>query len=230
MRSVACSLSRPPTTVLAVAASAGGFEPLKDLMMQLPTDLALSVLIVVHIPPDHPTLLAKLLDRVSAYEVLQAADGMPVESERAYVAPPDHHMTLFQRYIRVTSGPRENRVRPAADPLFRSTARWYGDQAVGLVLSGMRSDGAKGLAELHQRGGRALVQDPGQADFPPMPEAAIKADHPDLIGTPGMFVEVIVQTAEANQKREAAHHDNVWGAGTSEYGAEAAAGQSKDEV
>jgi two-component system chemotaxis response regulator CheB len=215
--------------VLAIAASAGGFEPLKDLMVRLPPDLALSVLIVMHISPDHPTLLAKLLNRVSAYEVLQAADRMPVESERAYVAPPNHHLTLFQQYIHLTSGPRENRVRPSADPLFRSTARWFGDQAIGLVLSGMRSDGAKGLAEIHQRGGRALVQDPEQADFPPMPEAAIRADQPDLIGTPRMIVEAIIQTAEANLKRDAARLDNAWAGATPDNGAEPATGQTEPE-
>jgi two-component system chemotaxis response regulator CheB len=186
--------------VLAIAASAGGFEPLRVLMVQLPPDLALSVLIVMHIRPDHPSILAKLLNRVSAYEVLQAADRMPVASERAYVAPPNHHMTVFQQHIQLTSGPRENRVRPSADPLFRSTARWYGDQAIVLVVSGMRSDGAKGLAEIHQRGGRVLVQDPRLADFPSMPEAAIRADRPDLVGTPGMIVDEIVRTAEANLK------------------------------
>jgi two-component system chemotaxis response regulator CheB len=198
-------------------------------MVQLPTDLALSVLIVMHISPDHPTILASLLNRVSAYEVLQAADRMPVASERAYVAPPDHHLTLFQQYIRLTNGPREHHVRPAADPLFRSTARWYGDQAIGLVLSGMRSDGAKGTTEIHQRGGRVLVQDPGQAEFPPMPEAAIKADQPDLIGTPGMIVEEIVRTAEANLKREAAGHNGP-PAVTVDIGAQPATGRTEDEL
>jgi two-component system chemotaxis response regulator CheB len=229
VESVACLSNRPPTTVLAIAASAGGYEPLKDLMVQLPTDLALSVLIVMHISPDHPTILARLLNRVSAYEVLQAADRMPVASARAYVAPPNHHLTLFQRYIRLTKGPRENRVRPSADPLFRSTARWYGDHAIGLVLSGMRSDGAKGIAEIHQRGGRVLVQDPEQADFPPMSEAAIKADEPDLIGTPGMMVEEIVRTAEANLKGEAAHHNGP-PAVTVDIGAEPARGRTEDEL
>jgi two-component system chemotaxis response regulator CheB len=203
---MAGSPSRAPNTVLAIAASAGGFEPLKDLMGQLPPDLALSVLIVMHISPDHPSVLSKLLDRVSAYEVLEAVDRTSLQSGRAYVAPPDHHMTLFRQCIRLTNGPRENRVRPSADPLFRSAALWYGNRAIGLVLSGLRCDGAYGLAEIHRRGGRALVQDPGQADFPPMPEAAIRVDQPDVIGTPEIIAEAIVRAAEANQKSETASH------------------------
>jgi two-component system chemotaxis response regulator CheB len=168
----------------------------------------MSVLVVMHISPEGPNILARLLDRVSQYEVVQACDGMTLASRYAYVAPPNQHLTLVKQQIRLTSGPRVHGARPSADPLFRSTARWYGARAIGLVLSGMRSDGASGLAEIHRLRGRALVQDPENADFAPMPEAAIKADQPDLIGTPRKIVEAIVQAARANLRDEAAGRDD----------------------
>jgi two-component system chemotaxis response regulator CheB len=198
-------------------------------MEQLPPSLALSVLVVMHISPEHPNILARLLNRVSQYEVEQACDGMTLASGHAYVAPPNHHMTLVKQQIRLTSGPREQRVRPSANPLFRSTARWYGTRAIGLVLSGMRSDGASGLAEIHRRGGRALVQDPKNADFAPMPEAAIRADQPDLIGTPGEIVDAIVEAARANLRGEAAYQDDDRAEDTATPGADNATWREENE-
>jgi two-component system chemotaxis response regulator CheB len=189
---------RSPTTVLAIAASAGGFEPLSDIIELLPSDLDLSVLIVVHISRSRPTPLAKLLSRVSTYDVTEAVDAQPLEVGHVYVAPPDHHLTVFRDSVRLTQGPRENRARPAADPLFRSIARWYGQRSIGLVLSGMRNDGASGLAGVHRRGGLALVQDPDEALFPPMPQAAIRANEPKVLSTPKEIVQAIDETARAN--------------------------------
>ena len=108
----------PPRTVVGIAASAGGFEPLKTILNLLPPDLDLAVLIVMHISRNRPNLLAGLLDRVSKYEVVEAVDGASLQSGYAYVAPPDHHLTLLDGQVHLARGPRENRVRPAADPSF----------------------------------------------------------------------------------------------------------------
>jgi two-component system chemotaxis response regulator CheB len=188
----------PPRSVLAIAASAGGFKPLSEILELLPSDLDLCVLVVVHISRSRPSLLAKVLRRASTYEVAEAVDAEPLASGRAYVAPPDHHLTVMEGRVRLTQGPRENRMRPAADPLFRSVARWYGPLSIGLVLSGMRNDGATGLAEVRRRGGLALVQDPAQALFSHMPEAAIRADKPEVLSAPGEMVHAIEQAALAN--------------------------------
>jgi two-component system chemotaxis response regulator CheB len=173
-------------------------DPLREIIELLPTDVDLSVLVVVHINRRGPSLLAELLNRGSQYDVTQAVDGQPLESGHVYVARPDRHLTVFKDRVRLTRAPRENGARPAGDPLFRSMARWHGSSSVGLVLSGMRNDGASGLAEVHRRGGLPLVQDPKEALFPRMPEAAIRADKPKVLGTPREIVRVIERTARAN--------------------------------
>jgi two-component system chemotaxis response regulator CheB len=184
--------------VLGIAASAGGLEPLRDIVELLPYDVDLSVLVVVHISRSHPSRLAKLLNRVSKYDVTEAVDGQLLESGNVYVARPDRHLTVFNDRVRLTRAPRENGTRPAADPLFRSMARWHGSSSIGLVLSGMRSDGASGLAEIHRRGGLTLVQDPENALFRPMPEAAIRANKPKVLGTASEIVQAIEQSAGEN--------------------------------
>ncbi len=193
---------RRPCTVLGIAASAGGLEPLLDIVELLPVDLDLAVLIVVHISRSRPNLLATILDRASKYEVTEADDRRPLEAGHVYVAPPDHHLTVVDDRVRLSRGPHENRARPAADPLFRSIGRWYGRSSMGLVLSGMREDGASGLAELRRGGGRALVQDPARAQYPTMPVAAIRADEPEVLGSPSEIVKAIAQTARANAKED----------------------------
>lgn len=200
---------RRPTTVLAIAASAGGFEPLKEIVERLPSDAGLSVLVVMHLSRSGPSSLAQVLGRVSLYEASQAVDAEPLESNHVYVAPPNYHLTVRDGHVRLTLGPRENRVRPSADPLFRSIARSYGLLAVGLVLSGMQNDGANGLAEIHRRGGLALVQDPGEAQFPPMPEAAIRADEPKVLSAPEEIVQAIEEAALENIRDRASRlsHD-----------------------
>lgn len=93
---------------------------------------------------------------------------------RAYVAPPDLHLLIEPGYVRLTRGPRENRHRPAIDPLFRTAARVYGSRVAGIILTGMLDDGALGLHIVKSEGGVAIVQDPDDAMFPSMPANVLK--------------------------------------------------------
>ena len=90
------------------------------------------------------------------------------------MAPPDHHLLVKQGCLRVTRGLRENRVRPAIDPLFRSAAVAYGARVVGVVLSGLQNDGTAGLLAIKRCGGIAIVQDPKDALYPGMPRSALE--------------------------------------------------------
>ena len=166
--------------IVAVGASAGGVEALRALVGGLPPDYPGAVLVVLHIPRDSPSALPAILGRSGPLPAAHAVDGEPVRSGRIYVAPNDHHLLLIDGRLRLTRGPAENGHRPAVDPLFRSVARAAGPRAVGVVLSGSRDDGAAGLASVAGRGGTTVVQEPSDALYPGMPEAAlaqVAADH-----------------------------------------------------
>jgi two-component system chemotaxis response regulator CheB len=166
--------------VVAVGASAGGVEALRALVGALPPDYPGAILVVLHVPRDAPSALATILDRSGPLPATTATDGETLRYGHIYVAPNDRHLIVLDDHIRLTRGPAENGHRPAIDPLFRSVARTFGPRAIGVVLSGARDDGAAGLANIAARGGTTLVQDPADALYPWMPQAAldrIDADH-----------------------------------------------------
>jgi len=163
-----------------VGASAGGVEALRTLAAGLPADLPASVLVVLHVPRASPSALPAILRRVCPLPVRAAVDGEPLRHGRIYVARADHHLLVIDGYIRLSRGPAENGHRPAIDPLFRSAARGHGPRVIGVVLSGTRGDGATGLLTIARQGGATIVQDPEDAIFPFMPQAAldqVTADH-----------------------------------------------------
>ena len=155
--------------IVVIGASSGGVEALMRLMGDLPA----SVFVVVHLPQEHPSVLARLLDRAGPLEAKNAEDGEEMTPGRVYVAPPDHHLLLEDGRVRLTRGPKENRHRPAVDALFRTAAVAQGPRVVGVVLTGAHDDGTAGLFAIKRRGGGAIVQDPKEALFPGMPESAL---------------------------------------------------------
>jgi two-component system chemotaxis response regulator CheB len=159
--------------IITVGASAGGVEALGTLVEGLPADLPASVFVTLHVPSHGFSALPQILSRRGPLPAQHARDGEVIVPGRIYVAPPDHHMLIHPGAIRLSKGPRENGVRPAVDPLFRTAARWYGLRVVGVVLSGMLDDGTAGLLAIKERGGLAVVQHPDDAMFPGMPRAAL---------------------------------------------------------
>lgn len=170
----------PGRDIAVIGASSGGVEALREVLGGLPPDLAASVFVVVHVSPESPGILPRVLDRACPLPVSAAENGEPVVRGRVYVAPPGLHLLLEGGRVRLARGPKENRHRPAVDPLMRSAAVEHGPRCVGVVLSGMLSDGTAGLAALKRRGGVAIVQDPEDALFPSMPLSAlenVEVDH-----------------------------------------------------
>ncbi len=163
--------------VIVIAASAGGFQPLRRIVAALPVPCTVAVLVVMHIG-SNPSVLPSLLS-TRDHPATHAQDGTLIEAGRVYVAPPDRHMLVSDGHIRLNREPKVHHTRPAADPLFISAAEGYGQHVMGIVLSGGDSDGAAGLRAITKHGGMALVQDPEEAEMPSMPLAAIMADHPD---------------------------------------------------
>jgi len=165
--------------IVVIGASAGGMEAVRQLIGLLPDTFQASVFLVWHTSPSTRSVLPSLLERVGPLKAAYAVDREAIVPRRIYMAPPDHHLLLERGFVRVTKGPKENRFRPAIDPLFRSAAYVYGPRTIGVVLTGALDDGTAGLWTIKLRGGTAIVQDPEEALIPSMPLSALKAVNVD---------------------------------------------------
>lgn len=166
--------------IVVIGGSAGSIGPIKTILSQLPADLPAAVVIVVHVPSNSRGIYASIASMGGGLPIKVAEDGDTIELGQTYIAPPNHHLLITGKQLRLGNGPRENLVRPAIDPLFRSAAIQYGPRAIGVVLSGMLNDGAAGLSAIKQCGGIALVQAPRDASASEMPLAALEATPVDL--------------------------------------------------
>jgi two-component system, chemotaxis family, protein-glutamate methylesterase/glutaminase len=182
--------------VIAIGASAGGVEALSALVSALPKDLAAPILVVLHVSAAGRSFLPDILDRRTELIARHAQDGEPLHAGRVYVAPPDDHLVVRDGTVFLTREPRENGHRPAVDPMFRSVAAAYGRRAIGVVLSGTRDDGSRGLASIKAAGGTALVQDPAECMYDGMPESAIRATQVDaVLGVAGIADRLVAMSA-----------------------------------
>jgi two-component system chemotaxis response regulator CheB len=160
--------------LVVIGASAGGVQTLSRVVAGLPPDLPAAICIVLHVSPESPSALASILRRAGRLPCRAAQDGDELEAGQILVAPPDRHMVIEDGHVRLTVGPRENGHRPAVDVLFRSAAAAGDGRVIGVVMSGTRDDGTAGLAVIKSSGGRAIVQDPGDALYAGMPASALE--------------------------------------------------------
>jgi two-component system, chemotaxis family, CheB/CheR fusion protein len=170
--------------VVVIGASAGGLEALQALLGQLQKGGRAAFLIAQHLAPDHPSQLVDLLQRVCAVTVKQAVDGDCLEPGLVLVLPPHCDAELEGDRLRLSDPSGAFGPSPSIDHLFDSLARYWGEKAVAVVLSGTGSDGARGLRSVGSSGGLALVQSPESARFAGMPLAAIAMGGADLIADP----------------------------------------------
>jgi two-component system chemotaxis response regulator CheB len=176
--------SRGGQRIVAIGASTGGTEAIRVVLEAMPPD-APPIVITQHIPAAFSGPFAERMDKCSAMRVVEARDGQPVQPGHAYIAPGSHHLLVVwngAHYVcRLHDGPPVNRHKPSVDVLFRSVAAGVGAAAIGVLLTGMGDDGARGLGELRQGGAPTLVQDEASSVVWGMPGAAFKAGAADQV-------------------------------------------------
>jgi two-component system chemotaxis response regulator CheB len=170
------AMARTTETVICVGASTGGTESLREVLEALPADSP-GIVIVQHMPEKFTAAFARRLDTLCAMEVKEAADGDTVLRGRVLIAPGNFH-TMIERsgaryYVAVKQGPLVTRHRPSVDVLFRSAARTLGGNAVGVIMTGMGDDGARGMAEMKRAGAVTIAQDEASCIVFGMPKEAI---------------------------------------------------------
>lgn len=189
--------------IIVIGTSTGGIEALKVLAGGLPPDLKASLFIVLHMGANGLGILPQILERFGPLPASNARQDEPIRPGHIYVAPPDHHLLLEPTgHVRLSRGPKENRFRPAVDPLFRSAAYAFGPRVVGVVLTGFLDDGTAGLWAIKERGGTAVVQNPEEALAPSMPRSALQHVSVDYCVTLKDMAPLLVQLActPVNQK------------------------------
>jgi two-component system chemotaxis response regulator CheB len=182
--------------IVAIGTSTGGPNALAELVPQFPADFPVPIVIVQHMPPLFTRLLAERLNNRARLTVQEGQEGKKLESGQIWIAPGDRHMTVERKggdvVLALKQDPPENSCRPAVDVLFRSVAQAYGASALGVVLTGMGSDGTRGARVLRDAGGEVIVQDEATSVVWGMPGSVAAASLADRIcPLPNIVPEVI---------------------------------------
>lgn len=199
-------LSHTAFDIVGIATSAGGLHALIRVLRQLPGSFPAAIVIVQHLSPNNPSLLAEILSRSCALKVKQAEDGEQVQAGTVYIAPPNHHLLIqADGTLTLSQTAPVNYARPAADPLFESMAKAFHTRAIAVVLTGMGRDGAQGIKAIKQAGGMTIAQNVATAQFSSMPLAAIRTRAVDLVlpleQIPIRLIELVMGKGVENSDR-----------------------------
>ncbi len=170
--------------MVGLGASAGGLAPLEQFLSQVRPSSGLAYLVVQHLDPTHKTLLGELLQRTTAMPVHEPTDGQRIQADSVYVIPPGTEMTVQAGVLKLAKPAQPRGQRLPVDVLFASLAQALGSRAIGVVLSGMGSDGTLGLQAIKAQGGLTLAQEPESALFDSMPRSAIASGCVDVVALP----------------------------------------------
>ena len=195
--SVSSAISGVDDWIVAIGTSTGGPRALQEVLTRLPGNLPCPTVIVQHMPPGFTKSLAERLNTLSELTVKEAADNDKLVAGTVYIAPGDFHLTLRREasgtYVKLNKEPAIGGLRPAVDPMMVSVAETYGTKAVGVILTGMGHDGAKGMKAIKRLQGRTIAEDQSTSVVFGMPKAAIEAGVVDSILPLQQVAEGIVQ-------------------------------------
>lgn len=175
-------LSGRADCVVVFGSSAGGPGALQEIIPRLPEDIPCGILVVQHMPPGFTRSLARRLDEISKLRVEEASQGIPVTPGKVLVAPGGYHMEVRPgRVIGLNRNPPLHGVRPAVDVTLISAAREFGANVIGVILTGMGTDGLNGIAAVRKRGGKSIAQSEDSCVVYGMPRAIVETGNADSI-------------------------------------------------
>ena len=190
------ALSETTHKVIALGASTGGTEALKEVLIRMPPNSP-GIVVVQHMPSNFTTAFAERLNGLCKLTVMEAKDNDSVTPGKALIAPGNYHMLLRRSgaryYVEVKDGPRIHHQRPSVDILFKSTAKYAGANSVGVILTGMGVDGAEGLLEMKQAGAKTIAQDEKSCVVFGMPKEAIRLGAADKVVPLGHVTQEILR-------------------------------------
>jgi two-component system chemotaxis response regulator CheB len=198
--SPALAVQTRPSSIIGIGISTGGPNALAQLLPRLPADINVPVVIVQHMPPMFTQSLAKSLDQKCALDVHEAVDGEPLKPNAVYIAPGGTQMKIVagsdgkRRVIKITDDPPENSCKPSVDYLFRSIAQMYVGRATGVIMTGMGSDGSKGLRQMKQNGAFVIAQDEASCVVFGMPKEPIETGIVDVVAPLGGIVSAVLSS------------------------------------
>ena len=167
--------------IVTIAASLGGLKALTRVLSSTPAGFPCPIVVVQHIPANPSSRLAQILGSQTSLQVKEGEQGESLKPGTVYVAPPDRHLVVTgSRTVSLLDAPKRHFVRPAADVLFESAAKHYGNRALALVLTGRGTDGATGARAIKDCGGRVIVQDAATSQAFGMPSATIETGSVDF--------------------------------------------------
>ncbi len=175
------STLKPTLQLIGIGASAGGLEALEIFLKHVPPGSEWTIVVVQHLDPTHKGMLPEILQRSSAAPVLEIVDGLQLERDRVYIIPPGRDLSIRSETLHLHDPAAPRGLRLPIDSFFRSLAEERGPDSIGVLLSGMGSDGTLGGRAIKERGGTLFVQDPLTAKFAGMPTSAVKAGLADII-------------------------------------------------
>jgi two-component system CheB/CheR fusion protein len=179
--------------IVAIGASAGGLEALRQLFSRLPADTGMAFVVIQHLDPGRPSMLASVLAADAQMPVVEVAVGMRAEPNRVYVIPPDADLSIHEGLLTLIPRQQTRKLHLPIDSFFRALAADLSERAIGVVLSGSASDGTEGLRAIKAAGGITFAQEPDSAQFRSMPESAIAADVVDFRFSPVEIASEIVR-------------------------------------
>jgi two-component system chemotaxis response regulator CheB len=164
----------PAFDIVALTASAHGLDALTQVLSPLPANFPAGIMVVQHLSPKHPSLFAPILNRRTAVEVIQAEEGCQLSPGQVIIAPPDYHLLVnSDGSVSLSQTEKVHFVRPAAEVLFESVAKYYQERAIAVVLTGADGDGSQGVQLIKRAGGKVIAQDKATSKVWGMPAAAI---------------------------------------------------------